>query len=515
MPIEINNDFRRALELMETSSTNIFITGKAGTGKSTLLEYFRHHTKKNVVVLAPTGVAAVNVNGQTIHSFFGFRPTITLEQVKKLSPRRQKLFRKVDSIVVDEISMVRADLLDCMDKFLRLNGRLPGRPFGGVQMVFIGDLYQLPPVIRRDEESILQTRYQSAYFFDATAFQASQFEYIELEKIYRQKDPIFIDLLNGIRNNKVTDEHLSLLNKRVDPGFESPPGDFYVHLTTVNALAEELNRAKLDQLHQPVSTFQGELAGEFDPKYLPAPETLAVKPGSQVMLLNNDSAGRWINGTMGKVERIDNASHGDGSIQVRLGDGDKVKVLPYTWQISKYLYDERADRIGSEVIGSFTQYPLRLAWAITIHKSQGKTFDKVIVDLRRPAFAPGQIYVALSRCRTLEGIVLLKLIEKKHVFVDWRIVKFLTRFQYDKSHQALPLEEKVRLIQETIRNRKDLQMTYLKGTNEKSRRVVTPGFVGEMEYEGKKYLGLRGFDSLRKQDRTFRVDRILELKPLA
>jgi len=514
MKIEINREFQRALDLLDNTAKNVFITGKAGTGKSTLLEYFRQNTRKNVVVLAPTGVAALNVKGQTIHSFFKFKPDITLDKVKKIVKNRKKnIYQAADTIIIDEISMVRADLLDCVDRFLRLNCTRQGQPFGGKQMVFIGDLYQLPPVIKGKEKDIFKTRYKTGYFFSAHSFEGLPMDFIELVKIYRQKDEHFIEILNGIRNSTITEEMLDILNERYHPDFE-PSGDvFHIYLTTLNQLADRINADQLEKIDEPVCQIEGIIRGDFDPKNLPTQMLISLKAGAQVMLLNNDSYGRWVNGSVGRVEEILGA---DGSsaeiITVELTDGSLVEVEPFTWEIFEYRYDEGSNNIETRTLGSFTQFPLRLAWAITIHKSQGKTFQKIILDIQRGAFSPGQVYVALSRCTTLEGIVLRQPIHKKHVFMDWRVADFLTRYQYGISEEKMPLEEKVGFLENAIKEKRRLEIVYLKKSDEKSRRIIEPLFVGELEYEGWPFLGLEAYCHSRKEKRNFRVDRILEMK---
>ncbi len=527
--LDFNEQFVRAYDLMEHSRQNLFITGKAGTGKSTLLQYFRSRTRKNVVVLAPTGVAAVNVRGQTIHSFFGFKPDITPAGVRSVRVRKSKknMYQKLEAIVIDEVSMVRADLLDCVDAFLRLHGPRKNFPFGGVQMIFIGDLYQLPPVVGAGERAVFgrktggngKTMYPSPYFFDAKALedlpagrQGLPAELIELEKIYRQKDDDFIGLLNAVRNNSVTGEHLETLNKRFMPGFKPDEGELYIHLTTTNDLADQINGERLDGLKAKAYRYEGSLSGDFDAKSLPTQEVLDLKVSAQVMLLNNDLSGRWINGSIGKIIGIDKNSNDRDTIHVELSEGEIVEVAPYTWEMFRFFYNEESGALDSESIGSFTQYPLRLAWAVTIHKSQGKTFPKIIVDIGRGTFSHGQVYVALSRCTTLEGIVLKKPILKKHIFMDWRIVQFMTNWQYRRAERQFPLEEKKKILEQAIENEKPVEIVYLKANDEKTRRTIGPRAVGEMEYLGKTYLGVEAYCFQRKDIRVFRLDRILEIK---
>ena len=510
--VELNDEFKHALDIMEHTSRNIFVTGRAGTGKSTLLDYFQRTTKKKVAVLAPTGVAALNVKGQTIHSFFRFKPGITIDQIKKVrfGDQTKNIYKNLDAIVIDEISMVRADLLDCVDSFLRLNGPRTSRPFGGIQMIFVGDLYQLPPVITGSEDAVFRLLYDTPYFYSANVFNSFDMEFVELDKVYRQHDEQFIGLLNVIRNRSVTEEALELLNQRCLPQFEPPPHDFYVYLTTTNKLADEINTRRLAGLNSPLYDLIGTPEGEFSEEYLPTAIKLQVKMGAQIMMLNNDAEGRWVNGSIGKVIEINQNRRGDHIIIAELTDGDIVEITPYTWEIFRFIVAD--GQLKSEVIGRFRQYPLMLAWAVTIHKSQGKTFDKVVIDIGRGTFAHGQTYVALSRCMTLGGIVLKKPILKKHIWMDYKVVDFLTRYQYKKAEQSCPSDDKVDIIKRAIENGAAMEMVYLKPNDEKSRRVIKPEVVGEMEYRGKSYIGVRAFCLKRNEERVFRVDRILEIR---
>jgi ATP-dependent DNA helicase PIF1 len=542
--IEINPGFRRALDVMEGTARHVFITGKAGTGKSTLLELWRGQTLKRTAVLAPTGVAALNVRGQTIHSFFGFKPDVTPEAVRRLpkargaAADRAALYRNLDAIVIDEVSMVRADLMDCVEKFLRFNGPRPKEIFGGLQMIFIGDLYQLPPVVTGQERGLFApdppslrrgfardagpvpsaltaVRYESPYFFSARVFAEPGFamDFVELEKVYRQNDAAFITLLNAIRNRSVDGVQMDHLNSRYDPEFTPADDEFYITLTSTNDLAAARNREKLAALPGRARRYEGFIEGEFDRRSLPTDECLELKAGAQVMLLTNDRKGRWVNGTIGRVTAIRRSEDVDGDdvVTVELPDGDEVDLVPSTWELYRFHYDADEDRIDSEPVGSFTQYPLRLAWAVTIHKSQGKTFDKVVVDIGRGAFAHGQVYVALSRCTNFAGLVLRTPIRRDHIWMDWRIVRFLTRFQYKKAEEALPLAAKRALLRQAIEAGRELEIVYLKPDDTKTRRRIVPESVEMMEYRGKKFEGLRAYCYKRGDSRTFRLDRILEI----
>lgn len=414
--IDLNSGFSAALSVLENTNKNVFITGRAGTGKSTLLQCFRDGTRKNIAVLAPTGVAALNVRGQTLHSFFRFRTDVTPDSVGRLPYQGQRAkYENLDAIIIDEISMVRADLLDCVDAFMRLNGRDGSLPFGGVQMIFIGDLYQLPPVVTHAEAEMFRGHYRSQYFFDSRAFGGLRVELVELDGHYRQKDEAFIGLLDAIRANTVTDQQLESLNTRFNPAYTS---DRHITLTSTNRLADAINTERLQRLRGEEHEYMASV-DSFE-RELPADEKLRVRVGMRVMMLNNDKEGRWVNGSLGTV-----AAASPNTITVKLDEGGEVEVGPYKWELFKFAYDSQRRRLVSRPVGSFTQLPIMPAWAVTIHKSQGKTFDRVIIDIGSGTFAHGQLYVALSRCRTLDGIVLRQRIEKRHVLTDSRVADFL------------------------------------------------------------------------------------------
>lgn len=514
--IEVNPDFSRALQLLNETTKNVFITGKAGTGKSTLLEYFRKSTHKNIVVLAPTGVAALNVKGQTIHSFFRFPPHVTPQTIQdqKFSSKLQDTLQKIDAIVIDEVSMVRADLMDCIDLTLRLYLK-NNHPFGGVQMVCIGDLYQLPPVVSGlEEKELFTTVYETPYFFSAQVMESIHMELVELEKVYRQKDSSFVDLLNKIRNNTIQEKDIKKLNSRVGVKPDQRADDiFYITLTTTNASADNINSEHLNQLSSAVQNYHGEVSGQFEQKQLPTSLSLAVKVGAQVMLLNNDSQGRWVNGSVGKIIKIQQGKQDEEDVLVvKINEGETVEVSKYTWDVYKYVFDKNTQRLDAQIVGSFSQYPIRLAWAVTIHKSQGKTFDHVVLDIGKGSFAHGQVYVAISRCTSFEGLILKKAILKHHIWMDYAIVRFLTKFQYKKSEEAFSLAQKIQRIQLAINTDQTLEVVYLKADDTKSLRRIKPLRVGQMEYVGKTFPGLEAYCFTRKENRTLRVDRILEFK---
>lgn len=426
--IDFNDEFAAVFEALENTSENLFVTGKAGTGKSTLLQYFRHRTQKDIAVLAPTGVSAINIKGQTIHSFFQFKPDITPQTAADIPIRKRKreLFKKLDAIVIDEVSMVRADLMDCVDTVLRLYGPQYNKPFGGIQMIFFGDLFQLPPVVSREEEDIFRTAYKTPFFFSAKVFQQSKFRTMYLKKIYRQKDEQFIHMLNAVRDNAVGAHHVHAFNSRFKPNYKIDPKEIYIALTTTNALAERVNTQQLSLLSTPTKIYEGILSGEFDKKSLPTAQILEIKKGAQVMMLNNDVDKRWVNGSLGIVAGIKADPEGEDIIVVDLENGGQVDVKKFNWEIYQYYLEEGTEALASKVVGYFTQYPLKLAWAVTIHKSQGQTFDKVIIDVGFGTFAHGQMYVALSRATSLEGIILKQPLNPRHILLDERVVDFMS-----------------------------------------------------------------------------------------
>lgn len=420
-PKKLSQEFQDALDLLESKTPVIFLTGKAGTGKSTLLSIFRKTTKKKLAILAPTGVAALHVGGQTIHSFFGFAPhAIHRENVTKRSNRR--LYQSVETIVIDEISMVRVDLLHMIDDFLRLNRNNP-LPFGGCQMIFVGDLFQLPPVISSlEEKQMLENNFTSPYFFDTPGIdEYGGMSCFELHQVYRQEEKYFLKFLNAVRRDQVDDDFLADINMEIVGEFSSEEN--YITLTSTNAKAIRINNAHLSEIDLEEHVFLATITGRISKSAFPADEVLRLKEGAQVMFVKNDTAKKYVNGTLGKITKID----GD-KVHVEITEGESPKEILVgreKWEIIKYrLSKERPGQLEKEVVSSFEQYPLKLAWAITIHKSQGKTFDKVHIDLGRGAFAYGQTYVALSRCRTLGGLKVTRPLSKQDIFVDHRIVDF-------------------------------------------------------------------------------------------
>ncbi|MTB49434.1 ATP-dependent RecD-like DNA helicase [Lewinella sp. W8] len=421
-PLRLSEEFNYALERIEAGA-HLFITGRAGTGKSTLLQIFRRSTQKNVVVLAPTGVAALNVQGQTIHSLFNFPPRLLQSRDIRANRRYKRLFMNLETLIIDEISMVRADVMEAVDYALKLN-RSSSKPFGGVQVILFGDLFQLPPVVSTNEEKqFFSYRYASPYFFSADCLDHIDLEMIELRKVYRQDSRHFLRLLESIRNATVDQDDLEDLNRRYLPDFQPEAGENYLTLAARNATVNRINTSALAALDNPEMLYLAKVKGNFPDRLFPVPAALKLKVGAQVMTVRNDTDRQYVNGTIGTILECKTESV---VIQVsEAGKVRKIEVAYEEWDIIRYKSDlADATKIGTETLGTYRQLPVRLAWAVTIHKAQGKTFDRIIIDLGRGAFEHGQTYVALSRCRTLEGIVLRKPLSPRDVMVDPEVVQF-------------------------------------------------------------------------------------------
>ena len=437
-----NKEFQDALQLITHTRQSVFLTGKAGTGKSTFLKYICNHTKKKYVVLAPTGIAAINAGGVTLHSFFKlpFRPMLPDDPDLSLSHGRifeffkypkekRKIIAEVDLIIIDEISMVRADIIDCVDRILRVYSGNMRLPFGGKQLLFVGDVFQLEPVVPSDQKEILSLFYASPFFFSARVFKDINLVPIELQKVYRQTDPVFINVLDRIRNNAARKQELDTLNGRYFPSFEPQNEDMYITLATRRDQVDFINEKKLAELPGEEYVSVGKIEGDFPESSLPTQLNLSIKEQAQVIFIDNDYERRWVNGTIGMVSGIDE----NGNVYVLLESGVEHLVEPTSWRNYKYKYNEKERRIEEEIVGTFEQLPIRLAWAITVHKSQGLTFSRVVVDLTGGVFAGGQTYVALSRCTSLEGLVLKSKISSRDIFIRKEIVEFCQIF----NNQAL------------------------------------------------------------------------------
>ena len=448
-----NQEWQQALQVIQYTRRSLFLTGKAGTGKSTFLRYVAQHTKKKYVILAPTGIAAINAGGQTLHSFFKlpFHPLLpndsrynirNIRKTLKYSGDTTKLLRELELIIIDEISMVRADIIDFIDKVLRIYCRNMRVPFGGKQLLLVGDIFQLEPVIKEDEWRLMQPFYASAYFFSAKVWQEMELVSIELRKVYRQSDTRFIGLLDRIRQNQTTAEDLRAINERLDasPKKGKKEGALAITLATRRDTVDYINDQKLKELEGRSSVFQGVIKGEFPETSLPAPMELEVKPGAQVIFIKNDKEKHWVNGTLGVVIYID---EGEGIITVVDEDGHEYDVEREVWENMRYTFNEKEQKIEEELLGTFVQFPLRLAWAITVHKSQGLTFRQVKIDFSGGgAFAGGQTYVALSRCTSLEGITLTEPIRQSDIFVRAEVVSFAQRYNNGQLIQQAIYESK-------------------------------------------------------------------------
>jgi hypothetical protein len=457
-----NHYFQLAVRFVNQTSRHIFLTGKAGTGKTTFLRYIQQNSFKKMAIVAPTGVAAINAGGVTMHSFFQlpFGPFVPIRQAGwnsgsgnvtdqhslfkniRFNNAKRELLRELELLVIDEVSMVRADMLDAIDAILRHFRRQPLLPFGGVQVLYIGDLFQLPPVVNNEEwEGILKHHYKSPFFFDAQVIQQAPPVYLELKKIYRQNEASFINILNNLRNNTVTQDDMERLHQHYYPGLIPADDDHYITLTSHNAKADKINQFQLAKLTGKSFEFKGEVKGDFNEKALPAEMSLQLKEGAQIMFIKNDKGEfrRYYNGKIGTIKMINQ----DKITVVFPNEDVDLELEKETWKNIRYSYNKEKDNIDEEELGTFKQYPIRLAWAITIHKSQGLTFHKAIIDAGE-SFAPGQVYVALSRLTTMEGLVLYSRIHPHCISTDERVITFTrSEMAADELEEQLQAERKV------------------------------------------------------------------------
>jgi len=465
MEIDIENvEYKMALDLIQETNQSFFFTGKAGTGKSTFLKYIVETVSKKFVVLAPTGIAAVNVSGVTIHSFFKFplRPLIPEDEgirvFSKVSDTR-KIISELDTLIIDEISMVRVDLIDAIDISLRRNGGNPNLPFGGKQIVFVGDIFQLEPVTTKKsgDQLIIREIYGSSYFYNAKVFEKVNLLTIELQKVYRQTDPTFISLLDKVRIKEISKTEIDSINTRVFSHDELEKKEFAITLTSKNDLADIVNIKKLTTLTTKPFNYFAEVSGEFEENKYPTDSELILKEGAQVIFIKNDTEKRWVNGTIGQVSELS-----DTEIKVKLKNGTIHLVEKRVWENIRYHYNYKKRKIEQELVGTFQQFPLKLAWAITIHKSQGLTFDQVVIDFGSGAFASGQAYVALSRATTFEGIYLKQKFNSTDIFIDEEICKFAKSFNdKEKINESLSFGKKIFQYQKN-NNQEQIGKLYLK-----------------------------------------------------
>ncbi len=443
-----NPEFQHAWDLIQHTHRSVFLTGKAGTGKSTFLKYICKNTKKKYVVLAPTGIASVNVGGQTLHSFFKipFKPLLPTDpdfsprQIRKTlryPKEKVKLIRELELIVIDEISMVRADIVDFVDKVLRVYSGNMREPFGGKQLLFVGDIFQLEPVVTTDARDILRRYYSQYFFFNAHVFSSLGLVPIELQKIYRQTDNEFISLLDRVRVNKATQSDIGRLNSRYDADYSDSDDSFTMTLATRRDTVDAINSEHMNALKTPEFTFLGKIEGTFPDNDLPTGKELTLKKGAQVMFIRNDKDGRWYNGSIGKV-----CSLSDDEIVVELENGNRYSLEKEQWEKIQYSYDDREKKVIENLLGTFEQYPVKPAWALTVHKSQGLTFNKIVIDFAGGAFTSGQTYVALSRCTSLEGITLLKPISERDIILSIAVVTFSRQFNDQSLIEGALMQEK-------------------------------------------------------------------------
>ena len=434
--IDLNNpEFQDAWDVLQHTHRSVFLTGKAGTGKSTFLRFIRDNTKKKTVVLAPTGIAAVNVGGQTMHSFFKipFKPMVPddpdyanparMRKMLRYTKEKVKLIQQLELIIIDEISMVRADIIDFVDRVLRVYSGNMREPFGGKQLLLVGDIFQLEPVVTHDTRDILRRYYRNFFFFNARAFAQINLVAIELRKIYRQSDNDFIALLDRVRINRATSADMARLNQRCNPNYQEVNDDFAITLATRRDTVDSINDEHMRALKTPEQIYEGEIEGDFPENSLPTAYNLALKEGAQVIFIRNDKDGRWCNGTIAMVTRLS-----ESRVYVALESGEEMAVEPEVWENMQYTYNEKEKKVEEKVLGSFSQIPLKPAWALTVHRSQGLTFNKVVIDFAGGAFTGGQTYVALSRCTSLEGITLLKPLSERDIIVNMAVVEFSRQF---------------------------------------------------------------------------------------
>lgn len=502
-----------------------FVTGRAGTGKTTLIDHFRNFYKKNLIVLAPTGVAALNVNGKTIHRFFRFPINLDDDKFAKLIFDGDE-YVELDCIVIDEISMVRCDILDYVDKFLK-RSKNNNNPFGGIQIIMVGDLYQLPPVVDYREREYFKEVYETEYFFSSKVLSENNYSIYELSNIYRQKDLEFISILNGIRNGTTTTKHLQRLNECIGKIITNEE-DIYVTLCSLRKIATSINYQKLSEIPEQELIFEARITGKVSSDTYPTNPKLRLKVGSQIMLVKNDKDRQWYNGSIGTIlefcyideedETEEYSSNPENNnkllVKIRLDNDSVIYVGREVWDIEDIVYDKTKKKLVYNKIGEFEQYPITLAWAISIHKSQGKTFTNISINLKGGLFASGQLYVGLSRCTTLQGLTLEDQIEEKHIRFDWRVSKYFKNFYVREAEKLLSYEAKKEIVTLCIPKKLEIEIKYLNKNNEGSFRRILPHRFYLTTFKSAKYWALDAYCFKRQEVRTFQIARILNIANL-
>ena len=511
--IDLNNpEFQDAWDVLQHTHRSVFLTGKAGTGKSTFLKYIRANTKKKTVVLAPTGIAAVNVGGQTMHSFFKipFKPMVPddpdysnparMRKMLRYTKEKVKLIQQLELIIIDEISMVRADIIDFVDRVLRVYSGNMREPFGGKQLLLVGDIFQLEPVVTHDTRDILRRYYKNFFFFNARAFDQINLVAIELRKIYRQSDNDFIALLDRVRINRATSADIARLNQRCNPDYQEVNDEFVITLATRRDTVDSINDEHMKALKTLEYVFEGAIEGDFPENSLPTAFQLALKEGAQVIFIRNDKEGRWCNGTIGKVTRLY-----ENSVYVALENGDEVRVEREIWENMQYTYNEKEKKVEEKVLGSFSQIPIKPAWALTVHRSQGLTFSHVVLDFAGGAFTGGQTYVALSRCTSLEGITLLKPLSERDIIVNMAVVDFSRQFNdRQRINEAMEHERANQLYRRAVHAFENQEFADCVNYFAEAMKIKD-----ELQNDAVKRLISRKLNSFKKQLRT--IERLKEV----
>ena len=513
--IDLNNpEFQDAWDVLQRTHRSVFLTGKAGTGKSTFLKYIRDNTKKNTVVLAPTGIAAVNVGGQTMHSFFKipFKPMVPddpdyanparMRKMLRYTKEKVKLIQQLELIIIDEISMVRADIIDFVDRVLRVYSGNMREPFGGKQLLLVGDIFQLEPVVTHDTRDILRRYYKHFFFFNARAFEQINLVSIELRKIYRQSDNDFISLLDRVRINRATAADIARLNQRCNPDYHESNDEFVITLATRRDTVDSINDDHMQALKTPEYVFEGAIEGDFPENSLPTAYHLALKEGAQVIFIRNDKEGRWCNGTIARITRLN-----ENSVFVALESGEEIRVDQEIWENVLYTYNEKEKKVEEKILGTFSQIPIKPAWALTVHRSQGLTFNRVVIDFAGGAFTGGQTYVALSRCTSMEGITLLKPLSERDIIVNLAVVDFSRQFNNRQLiNEAMEQERANQLYRRAIHAFENQEFEDCVNYFAEAMKIKD-----QLQNEAVKRLISRKLNSFKKQARTIeRLNQVIE-----